>query len=129
MASMVRVAKSAIKDALKRLGDAVKTRAGNMGDEYLIEGDQDDLLVRAGLMMAQSDESAADSSAEIASLRAENVDLRVKLAEAYAEIERLKDALHEEVVERIAGKLAANGETNPTADNVVMTALRDDRSH
>ena len=100
----------------------------------MIEGDRDELLVRAGLMMAQPDQSAADSSAEIASLRAENADLRGKLADANAEIEklrakvgradaeieRLKSALHEKVVEEIAAKLVASGETKPTCDDVAL---------
>jgi ParB-like chromosome segregation protein Spo0J len=108
MSSNIEVAKSAIKDALKRLGDAVKTRPGDKGDEYLIEGDPDKLLVRAGLM-AHQEHDASDSSAEIAGLRVENADLRAKLADAHleietlrvevgradAEIERLKSALHE----------------------------------
>ena len=108
-------AKAAIKDALKRLGDAVKTRGGDRGDEYLIEVDREELLIRVGLMMAQPEQSATDSSAEIASLRAQ-------LADANAEIERLKNALREKVVEMIAAKLAANGETNPTVDDVVVAA-------
>jgi len=54
-------------------------------------GDRDELLVRAGLMTAPSDQKAADPSAEIARLRAENADLRAKLAEANAEIERLRN--------------------------------------
>jgi hypothetical protein len=123
MASITLGAKSAIKDALKRLGDAAKMRAGNMDDEYLIEGDQDELLVRAGLMMAQSDQSATDSSAEIASLRAKLADAHAENQRLHAEIEWLKSALHEKVVERIAAKLVANGETETTVDSVVMTAL------
>jgi hypothetical protein len=115
MSSITQVAKSAIKDVLKRLGDAVKTRGGDRDDEYLIEGDPDELLVRAGLMMAQPEQSAADSSAKIASLRAQ-------LADANAEIERLKNALREKVVEMIAARFAANGETKPTVDDVVMAA-------
>jgi chromosome segregation ATPase len=71
----------------------------------------------------QPDQSTPDPKAEIASLRAENADLRAKLADANAEIERLKSALHEKVIEKISAKLAANGETKPTVDNVVMTAL------
>jgi ParB-like chromosome segregation protein Spo0J len=113
MSSTIRRAKAPIKDALNRLGDAVKTRTGNRDDEYLIEGDREQLLVRAGLMTGHR--SAADSSAVIASLRAQ-------LADANAEIERLKNALHEKVVEIIAAKLAANGETKPTVDDVVTAA-------
>ena len=68
-----------------------------------------------------------DRSAPITTPRspacAENADLRAKLADANAEIERLKSALHEKVVEKISAKLAANGETKPTVDNVVMNAL------
>ena len=75
------------------------------------------------MIAAQPDHSAADSSAEIAGLRAENADLRAKLANANAEIERLKSALHEKVVERISAKLAGDGETKPTVGDVVMTAL------
>ena len=116
MSSTTHVAKSAINDVLERLGDAVKTRGGDRDVEHLIDGDPDELLVRAGLMVAQPEQSAADSSAEIAGLRA-------KLADANAEIERLKSALHEKVVEMIAATLAANGETKPTVDDVVMTAL------
>jgi ParB-like chromosome segregation protein Spo0J len=103
MASTTVVAKTAIKDALKRLGDAVKTRAGDRDDAYLIEGDRDELLARMGLVMAQPDQSAADPNAEIASLRAENADLRAKLADAKAEIERLKRALDKNVAENIVG--------------------------
>ena len=58
---------------------------GDRDVEYLIEGDRDELLARAG---------AGDSSLEIASLRAENdrlraenADLRAKLAEANTEID------------------------------------------
>ena len=123
MSSTARLAKSAIKEALERLGDAVKTRPGDRDVEHLIEGDRDELLIRVGLVTARPDPSAADSSAEIASLRAENADLRAKLANANAEIERLKSALHEKVVQKISAKFAANGETEPTGDNVVMTAL------
>ena len=115
LAQRTQFAASAIKEALKRLGEAVKTHAGDMGDEHLIDGDREELLVRAGLMMAQPEQSAADSSAKIASLRAQ-------LADANAEIERLKNALREEVVEMIAAKFAANGETKPTVDDVVMAA-------
>jgi chromosome segregation ATPase len=124
------LAKSAIKEALERLGEAVRTRAGDMGVEHLIEGDRDEPLVRAGLITAQPEQSAADASAEIANLRAEIASLRAKLADANgenerlrAEIERLKSALHEKVVEMIAAKLAANGETKPTVDDVVMAAF------
>jgi hypothetical protein len=129
-------AKPAIKVALERLGDAVKTRTRDGNDEYLIEGDRKELLVRAGLMVAQPEQSAADFSTEIASLRAENADLRAKLTNSDtenerlraenerlgAEIERLKNALYEKVVEVIAAKFAAKGETNPTVDHVVMAA-------
>jgi hypothetical protein len=98
LAQRTQFAASAIGKALPRLGgDAVKMRAGENGDEHLIEGKRDELLVRAGLVMAQPDQSAADSSAEIASLRtendslrAENDDLRAKLADAKAEINRLR---------------------------------------
>ena len=123
MSSTTKLAKSAIKQALERLGDAVKTRPGDRDVEHLIEGDRDELLIRAGLIAARPDQSAANFSAEIASLRAENSDLRAKLANANAEIERLKSALHEKIIEKIAAELAANGETRPTVDNVVMTAL------
>jgi hypothetical protein len=126
MSSITRVAKTAIEDALERLGEAAKTRPGDKDVEYRIEGDRDELLVRAGLMMAQPDQSATDSSAEITSLRAENAVLRAKLSDANgenerlrAEIERLKSALHEKAVE----KIAANGETTPTVDDIVMAAL------
>jgi hypothetical protein len=84
MASTTRVASSAIKEALKRLGDAVKTRAGDRDEEYWIEGDRDELLVQAGLG------SDADASVVIARLRAENANLRAKLADAEAEIDRLR---------------------------------------
>ena len=51
MSSIIRRADGAIKEALPRLGDdAVKTRAGDMDEEYLIEGDPDELLIRAGLL-------------------------------------------------------------------------------
>jgi hypothetical protein len=120
MSSTTMFAASAIKEALTRLGDAVKTRPGDSDDEYWIEGDREELLVRAGLITAH--QSAADPCVELANLRAENADLRAKLAHADSEIERLKNALHEEVVERIAAKFAANGETKPTVDDVVMAA-------
>jgi ParB-like chromosome segregation protein Spo0J len=97
MSSTTMLAKRAIEDALGRLGDAVKTRAGDMGVEYLIDGDRDELLVRAGLVIPHPEQSTADSSAELASLRAENgslraenADLRAKLADANAEIDRLR---------------------------------------
>jgi ParB-like chromosome segregation protein Spo0J len=95
MESITRRARTAIERALKRLGDAVKTRPGDRDVEHLIEGDRDELLIRAEVIAAQPDHRAADSSAEIASLRAENADLRAKLADANAEIKRLKSALHE----------------------------------
>jgi hypothetical protein len=123
MSSATMFAKSAIKEALDRLGDAVKTRAGDRDVEHLIEGDRDELLVRAGLITLQLEQSTADVRAEIASLRADNADLRAKLADANAEIERLKNALREKVVAKIAAKLAANGETKPMVDKVVETAL------
>jgi regulator of replication initiation timing len=140
MSSTTQLAKSAIKLALDRLDGAVKTRQCDRDDEYWIEGDREELFVRAGLMPAQPHQSAADSSAEIASLRAENGDLRAKLTEANAKNERLraenadlrakladandrlKNALHEKVVEEIAAKLAAKGETKPTVDDVVTAA-------
>jgi hypothetical protein len=55
MAQMIGVAESAVREALKRLGDArtggpVRTNKGANGFEYRIEGDRDALLVRAGLM-------------------------------------------------------------------------------
>jgi hypothetical protein len=124
MSSIIRRADGAIKEALPRLGDdAVKTRAGDMDEEYLIEGDPDELLIRAGLTMAQPNQSAADSSAEVAILRAENDHLRAKLADADAKIERLKSLLYDSVIDKIAAKLAARGETKPTVDDVVVTAL------
>jgi hypothetical protein len=123
ISSITQVAKSTIKVALERLGEAVKTRASDRDDEYLIDGDRDELLVRAKLMMAQPGQIAADPSGELASLRADNAGLRAQLADANAEIERLKNALHEEVVEMIAAKLAANGETKPTVDDVVVAAF------
>jgi hypothetical protein len=89
MSSIIGVAKSAIKDALKRLGDAGKTRPGDMGDEYLIEGDRDELLVRAGCVVGSSAEIICLRD-ENARLRAENDDLRAKLADAKAEINRLR---------------------------------------
>jgi hypothetical protein len=118
MSSITKRAKGAIKDALKRLGDAVKKRVGDKGDEYSIDGDRDELLVRAGLMMEQPERRAEITSLrdENARLRAENADLRAKLADANAEIERLKN------VEMIAAKPAANGETIRTVDDVVMAA-------
>ena len=124
LAQRTQFAASAIKEGLKRLGEAVKTHAGDMGDEHLIDGDRDKLLVRAGLMMAQPERRVVDSSlrAENVRLRAENTDLRAQLDAANAEIERLKTALHEKVVEMIAAKLATNGETKPTVDDVVMAA-------
>jgi hypothetical protein len=129
MSSRIQRAKNAIKPPLTRLGDAVTTRAGDKGDEYKIEGDCHELLVRTGLMMAQPEQSAANRNAETANLRAEIDYLRTKLADANAENERLRDenerlktALHQSV-ERIAAKLIANGETQPTANDVVMNAL------
>ena len=129
MSSTAAFAKTAINDALSRLGEAVKTREGDMGVEYLIEGNPDELLARAGLMTARPDHSAADPRDELSSLRVENAELRGKLAGANAEIERLraeigrlKSALHEKVVDEIAAKLAAAGETTPTVDEIVATA-------
>jgi hypothetical protein len=97
MSSTTMLAKRAIKDALGRLGDAVKRRGDDGDAEHLIEGDRDELLVRAGLMIPHPEQSAVDSSAELASLRAENkrlraenADLRTKLADANAEVERLQ---------------------------------------
>jgi len=83
----------------------------------------------AGELIAKCD----GASAEIARLRAENTDLRTKLADADAEIEelratvargdaeieRLKGALHEKAVDTIG----ANGELKSTADDVVIVAL------
>ncbi len=130
MSSTAAFAKTAINDALPRLGEAVKTREGDMGVEFFIAGDRDELLARAGLMIAQPDHSATDPRDELSSLRVENAELRGKLAGANTEIERLraeigrlKSALHEKAVEEIAAKLAASGETTPTADDVVATAL------
>ena len=71
MSSKTMRAKGAIKDALNRLGPAVKMRLGDKGDEYLIDGDRDELLVRAGLMMEQLERWVVDSNAEITTLRAE----------------------------------------------------------
>ena len=129
MSSTAAFAKTAINEALQRLGDAVKTRESDMGVEFFIAGDRDELLARAGLMIVQPDHSAADPRDELSSLRVENAELRGKLAGANAEIERLraeigrlKSALHKKVVEEIAAKLAAAGETTPTVDDLVATA-------
>jgi hypothetical protein len=126
MSSTAGAAKRALKAALEGPGeDAVKAREGNRGVECLIEGDPDELLIRAGLMTAppDGDGSCIDSRDEVAGLRAENSDLRDKLADANAEIERLKRALYEDVIEKIAAKFAAKSETKPTVDDVVMAAL------
>ena len=78
------------------LGRMVKTRQGDRHEVFLIEGDRDALLDQAGLMKARPDHSAADSSDEQSSLRAENTGLRAQLAIANDEIERLRSA---EVIE------------------------------
>ena len=49
MASIVGRAERAVRDALKRLGDAALTSRGANGLEYGIQGDRESLLVRAGL--------------------------------------------------------------------------------
>jgi hypothetical protein len=46
MSSTTMLAKSAIKEALRRLSGVVNMRVGDKGDEYLIDGDRDKLLVR-----------------------------------------------------------------------------------
>jgi hypothetical protein len=46
MSSIPKLAKSAIKQALERLGDAVKTRPEDRDVEHLIEGDRDELLIQ-----------------------------------------------------------------------------------
>jgi hypothetical protein len=126
VSSIVQRAKSATKNALTRLGDAVKTRAGDVNDEYLIEGDRDELLVRAELMMAQPDHSAADPSDEVSSLRAENADLHAKLADAGAET-----SSGDRAVEERAAAEGGRGDRSPigrqrragTVDDVVAAAL------
>jgi hypothetical protein len=123
MSSTTMRAKSEIKEALQRLGDAVKARAGDLDDEYLIEGERSELLARAKLTRAQPYPSAVDRSDEVSSLRAENNELRTQLADANDEIDRLKRLLHEKVIEKIAAKLAADGETKPTVNDVVTAAL------
>lgn len=129
MSWIVPAAKTAIAQALQRLDGAVKTREGERGIEYRIEGNPDMLLARAAVKTEPSDRSAAAADAEIDQLRAENADLRAKLDDAndeieklHAEIGRLKSALHEKVVEEIAAKLVAQGETKPTEDDVVRAA-------
>jgi hypothetical protein len=82
MSSIAGAAKSTLNEALTHLGDAVKTRPGD-GDE--VEGDRDELLVRAE-RCAEMTKLRADN----ARLRAENADLRAKLADANAEIDRLR---------------------------------------
>ena len=116
-------AKSKIKEALQRLADAVKARKGDTDDEYLIEGERSELLARAKLTRAQPYPSAVDRSDEVSSLRAENNELRTQLADANDEIDRLKRLLHEKVIEKIAAKLAADGEAKPTVNDVVIAAL------
>ena len=69
------------------------------------------------------DPSAVDRSDEVSSLRAENNELRTQLADANDEIDRLKRLLHEKVIEKIAAKLAADGEAKPTVNDVVIAAL------
>ena len=122
MSSTLQRAISAIEPELPRLGDAVNTRMGERDEQYWIEGDRDELLLRAGLMTKRSDQHVADVDDEIVRLRAENTDLRAKLADASdenerfrAEIGRLKSAL------RAATRVAA-GETNPRDDDVLATA-------
>ena len=129
MSWIVPAAKTAIAQALQRLDGAAKTREGERGIEYRIEGNPDMLLARAAVKTEPSDRSAAAADAEIDQLRAENADLRAKLIDAndeieklHAEIGRLKSALHEKVVEEIAAKLVAQGETKPTEDDVVRAA-------
>ena len=90
MSSTSMLAKSAINPALTRLGEAVETRTGEKDIEYLINGDPDALLVRAGLMGAQAELGRSDSHSVIADLRAANDDLRKRLADAQGEIETLR---------------------------------------
>ena len=100
MSSTTMRAKSEIKEALQRLGDAVKARAGDLDDEYLIEGERSELLARAKLTRAQPDPGAVDRGDEVSSLRAENNELRTQLADANDEIDRIKRLLHEKVIEK-----------------------------
>jgi len=62
----VRSAPSAILHALKRLGDAARTRMSDHGLEYIVDGDCDTLLVRAGLI----EDLLAGKDREIIELRA-----------------------------------------------------------
>ena len=100
----VRSAPSAILHALKRLGDAARTRMSDHGLEYIVDGDCDTLLVRAGLIEAPS--QSADSS-ELAALRAENIALTQKVAE----LKDLLAAKDREIIELRARLEQPSGET------------------
>jgi septal ring factor EnvC (AmiA/AmiB activator) len=129
MSWIVPAAKTAIAQTLQRLDGAVKTREGERGIEYRIEGNPDMLLARAAVKTEPSDQSAAAADAEIDQLRAENADLRAKLEHAEvenkrlrAEIARLKGA-HEKVAEEIAAAQDSNEEPTRTEDHIVTTAF------
>jgi hypothetical protein len=93
METALRYAPSAIRDALKRLGDAARTQRGDGDLEYVIDGDRQTLLVRSGLIEAPGvpeapetpwapeapERDAADAN-ELAALRAENIVLTQKVA-------------------------------------------------
>jgi hypothetical protein len=104
MSSTVMLATSAIKEALKRLGGAVKTRDGGCGPEYLIDGDRDALLARV--------ESPETVSSALAAAYVEIADLKRHLAEKDAQIVRLTLQLDaaKAVIEREGCESAANPE-------------------
>ena len=100
----VRSAPSAILHALKRLGDAARTRMSDHGLEYIVDGDRDTLLVHTGLIEAPSQ---SGNSSELAALRAENIALTQKVAE----LKDLLAAKDREIIELRARLEQPSGET------------------
>ena len=87
----------------------MKTRAGDRDVQHLIEGDRDELLIRAGLMTVQPDRSAPDYNAEIASQCAETPICAPSWLHATPRSRGTQERADEKVVEKISAKLAANG--------------------
>jgi hypothetical protein len=100
-------ARSTIPEHLKRLGDAVRTRERERGTEFLIEGDRDALLARAGFAPP-----AEIGAATEAKLLAEIVALKGAKAKAEAEIAKLtqeRDRLRAEVAKLTEKSVALKG--------------------
>jgi hypothetical protein len=144
-------------EQLKHLGDAVRTREGERGTEYLIEGDRDELLARAGLAKPVSEAGAhaviiqanlrdyhehiaqlkaahtreiAELKTEIDTVRRNAMDdgaranmIKNQLGVAMQDLNRLKGKLHEATVAKLAERVAANGQTTPTVEDVADAAL------